>query len=786
LKGLLQNSTAIVIFGDREKQWGRQKLHPATKTFLALADSGESRDGGTRAVSFGPLLKILFFLGLGCIFAEPLEARQRAFGYCTVQVYLTGTTTPPTTIYSDNAGTVQGNPFTANAQTGYWEFYANSGRYDVQLSGAGIPNTFTVADILLDDAIPNIILVDGITYTGVDACAAIKSGLLAVRTSGDIVDASGILATGLSTDCTVNNTAGIGFGITSPYRLKLGALLKIAHEFNAGGSNQYVECTSPAYGFDLEPTPPIDTSHTNDRAVIFGARSIAGGLNRPITNPISSGATTFVVTNAGDSSDLTAGDWLHIHMSDPNVSDLVAFDWAQIASVSGAGSPGATVTVTQPFRTTFSNNPATLSFDRFPAGVGTGVSENQGISGCLVMSNQSAVSTPGIDVHFGSRNVTVKDNVVNMAFGQPLYSYRSYGAKFLNNKIKVQTGGSEIAESTDFLVQGNTFTTEGTPAPVFIGSAVLSIDFGSAFGTVSKNNISDNPAITAAIVCTVGAHDIAFEGNAVGYTKTSGAAAYVFLGCPNNSITGNIAIGSAGGATSGGIKTQASANLSVNIASTGNYISNNIIRGFPANQAYSIAAGDLLISSDGAGNGANAAINHSLSIGGGTALASSNQSGTGSLCMTINCAMNAPSFIGQPTNAQGGSLVAIISGQCNGTATASQTISLYPLGQSSGLPCTITGAPNGNIGTAIATSHTVKNLRVQCNTPGVNASSGVFTVYKNGIAQALTGTTGTAAFTSDTNQAHNFNVAAGDTIQIAFTTQAAETLGSCSASIEVF
>src|SRR5690348_10576534 len=52
------------------------------------------------------------------------------YGSCTVLVYLTGTTTKPGQIYSDNSGTTRTNPFTATA-SGYWEFYVDNGRYDV-------------------------------------------------------------------------------------------------------------------------------------------------------------------------------------------------------------------------------------------------------------------------------------------------------------------------------------------------------------------------------------------------------------------------------------------------------------------------------------------------------------------------------------------------------------------------------------------------------------------------------------------------------------------------------
>lgn len=73
---------------------------------------------------------------------------------CTVNVYLTGTTTP-VTIYSDNSGTVlsAAGTFTCPSLTcanGHWFFYADNGRYDVALSGGGMV-PWTIGDILLDD-----------------------------------------------------------------------------------------------------------------------------------------------------------------------------------------------------------------------------------------------------------------------------------------------------------------------------------------------------------------------------------------------------------------------------------------------------------------------------------------------------------------------------------------------------------------------------------------------------------------------------------------------------------
>src|SRR5678810_945284 len=74
---------------------------------------------------------------------------QRSYPLCTVTVFDAGTSNI-STIYSDNSSTPLANPFTANAN-GSFEFYAANGRYDVQLSGAGIAAPFTIQDILLND-----------------------------------------------------------------------------------------------------------------------------------------------------------------------------------------------------------------------------------------------------------------------------------------------------------------------------------------------------------------------------------------------------------------------------------------------------------------------------------------------------------------------------------------------------------------------------------------------------------------------------------------------------------
>ncbi len=124
--------------------------------------------------------RFLLTLAFVCLLAAPAFARERIWGFCsqggsrvqvggqkstagtpsnvptywfqtypgcTVTVYLAGTSTLATGLQSDTSGTALANPFTADAVTGYWEFYPTDGRYDVRMSGGGIATPFTLADL---------------------------------------------------------------------------------------------------------------------------------------------------------------------------------------------------------------------------------------------------------------------------------------------------------------------------------------------------------------------------------------------------------------------------------------------------------------------------------------------------------------------------------------------------------------------------------------------------------------------------------------------------------------
>lgn len=74
---------------------------------------------------------------------------MRSYPSCTITVYNAGTITL-STIYSDNSSTPLANPFTASS-FGYWFFYGANGRYDVKLSGGGLPAPLTLFDVILTD-----------------------------------------------------------------------------------------------------------------------------------------------------------------------------------------------------------------------------------------------------------------------------------------------------------------------------------------------------------------------------------------------------------------------------------------------------------------------------------------------------------------------------------------------------------------------------------------------------------------------------------------------------------
>ena len=74
---------------------------------------------------------------------------QASYPGCSITVIIHGGGTA--TIYSDNANTPLANPFTSTL-SGQWTFFAVNGRYDITLSGGGLPSSVTYSDVVLFDA----------------------------------------------------------------------------------------------------------------------------------------------------------------------------------------------------------------------------------------------------------------------------------------------------------------------------------------------------------------------------------------------------------------------------------------------------------------------------------------------------------------------------------------------------------------------------------------------------------------------------------------------------------
>jgi Right handed beta helix region len=186
------------------------------------------------------------------------EVVQASYPFCTVDVYMAGTTTHAS-LSSDLNSTPLSNPFTAG-KNGLIEFYAPPGVfYDIVTSGAGMPDSFKYNNVMVGDsngsggiasapASPQTItgqmltltpsaplMVQGATlltetstkslnkvefadrFAGTDACAKIHSAILALPNTGGVVDARAFHGT---QPCASDPFSG---GTTVPAQLLLGA-----------------------------------------------------------------------------------------------------------------------------------------------------------------------------------------------------------------------------------------------------------------------------------------------------------------------------------------------------------------------------------------------------------------------------------------------------------------------------------------------------------------------------------------------------------------------------------
>lgn len=128
--------------------------------------------------------------------------QQGLIPYCTVTVYLTGTTTLAT-IYSDSSSTPLTNPFTANEDASWLLYALSSQAYDIVLSGGVSPNTYPSPVTLLS------------TYPSSAGIATTFPGAVANECVGTDVDGN---FTSTGSPCgTGSGSGGVTFvGLTMP------------------------------------------------------------------------------------------------------------------------------------------------------------------------------------------------------------------------------------------------------------------------------------------------------------------------------------------------------------------------------------------------------------------------------------------------------------------------------------------------------------------------------------------------------------------------------------------
>jgi len=245
---------------------------------------------------------------------------QQTFASATVTVYVSGTLTLAT-IYSDNSLTPLANPFTADS-TGYWDFYAANGRYDVSLTGGGIVGTITYPDILLADfgSTGAITSLNGLTANSQTLVVGSAGTNFTIVSSGSVHTFNLPTASGTNrgllstTDWTSFNAKQSPLTTTAPIVLSAGNLsITLPITVGQGGTGQ----VTAAAGFDaLTPLTTkgdllVTNGTTNTRlplgtnGQLLTADSTAGVGVKWATSAFSALTVPLTVANGGTG--LTAG-----------------------------------------------------------------------------------------------------------------------------------------------------------------------------------------------------------------------------------------------------------------------------------------------------------------------------------------------------------------------------------------------------------------------------------------------------------------------------------------------
>lgn len=134
------------------------------------AFTGNCNQGGTRAVVQG------------------INSSNKLVGSypgCSVTVFVHGTSTLASIF--DDSGTPVSNPLTASSTTGQFLFTAANARYDIQMSGGGLPSAVTITDVLFNDnASANPLSYCSVTFSATPTFSSASCNIFQMTLTGNV------------------------------------------------------------------------------------------------------------------------------------------------------------------------------------------------------------------------------------------------------------------------------------------------------------------------------------------------------------------------------------------------------------------------------------------------------------------------------------------------------------------------------------------------------------------------------------------------------------------------
>lgn len=334
-------------------------------------------------------------------------------------------------------------------------------------------------------------------------------------------------------------------------------------------SNTVIQGVGPETVFVFRPSPPL-VNCVNDRAFTTPCdvqRTVQGNdvvwtPRRRIVGSIAIGDTSFTASDSV--SDLSAGDWLIVEERDPNTSDIVVVDWAQVATASGN-----VITTQEPFRTAFPN---ARPWDPVVSGLGflkiPQLIEDVQFRNFTLLVPDPGDNAPGISA-FAAMNTVIEGVSVRDDNGQALYSYMAKGLTVTNSVSSC--GGqtlNEFGATVDLTITGNSLSCDH--------DAGFGLDQGTGFFNIVGNEVPASQ--NAGVYLLYGVHDGTISGNSISFvsnsTPTYNAIGILVRGSERVIITGNDLAGGAGPA-SVGISIGTAFFLAVPILSQGNVVAPN-------------------------------------------------------------------------------------------------------------------------------------------------------------------------------------------------------------------